>query len=433
MLQSRLPSPIRVPPAAGSQRGTRTMMLTIVILILSLTGEINAYRSVAYFVNWVMICLCKNCLNVDSMVKGIYARNFTPGDLPADQLTHLNYAFAGVDPHSGNVVLSDPWADLEKHYPGDLWTDTSDNLFGSFKQLFLLKKKYRSLKVLLSIGGWGTHSTNLAKAASTSTGRSNFARSAVQLVVDLGLDEAEMDSFVQLLQETHQMLGQNAGLKGYPTILTAAISAEHGQICHFLEPDGICYAGSWSSAAGHQANLFPSAIPGHTPFSTEAALNYYIGTAGLSPSKINIGIPLYGRAFCDTEGLGSSFNGVARGSWEDGIWDYKDLPLPGSIEYYDSDAAGWYSYDKEKKIMVTYDSVCSAQEKADYVKQKGFMYWEASGDKTGKKSIIKAVRVSALTLLVIVITDKSQVTSGLGSLETSLNSLNYPTSKYKNI
>ncbi|KAK2797626.1 hypothetical protein FQN50_009139 [Emmonsiellopsis sp. PD_5] len=365
-----------------------------------------------------------------------------PGDLPVDQLMHLNYAFTDVDLVSGNIVLTDPWADLEKRYSGDSWTDTSGDLFGNFKQIFILKKRHQQLKVLLSIGSWGTYSSNLVKAASTSIGRSNFTRSAVQLVIDLGLDginidwefpinpdEAEMDSFIQLVQEMHEALDWSTSLKGHPAILTAAISAgpdKYGLLClesmdryiTFWNLMVYDYAGSWSSAAGHQANLFPSTIQDCTPFSTEAALNYYIEAAGLNTSKINIGVPLYGQAFCGTDGLRSPFSGVGSGSWEDSVWDYKALPPLGSVEYYNSNAVRSYSYDKEKKVMVTYDSMWSAQEKADYIRQRGLgevMYWEASGNGSGNTSIIEVVA------------------NGLGSLETSLNSLDYPTSKYQNV
>lgn len=71
---------------------------------------------------------------------------------------------------------------------GDPWSDNdASNLFGNFKQLYLLKQRYRHLKVSLSIGGW-TWSTNFAGVAADPSKRAIFVRSAVQHLGDLGLD-----------------------------------------------------------------------------------------------------------------------------------------------------------------------------------------------------------------------------------------------------
>ncbi|KFY59720.1 hypothetical protein V497_04123 [Pseudogymnoascus sp. VKM F-4516 (FW-969)] len=381
------------------------------------------YKNVGYFVNWA-----------------IYGRNFQPDQIQATQLTHVLYSFANLKP-DGTVYLSDTYSDLEKHYPEDSWNAPGTNLFGCAKQLYLLKKKNRGMKVLLSIGGW-TYSSNFAAAASTPTTRALFASTAVELVKDLGFDGLDIDwefpanateaaNFVSLLAACRAALDAYAkdNAKGYKFQLTIAASAgpDKYKVIKMKEMDAYLdawhlmaydYSGSWSTVTGHLANLYPSkSMPDTTPYSTDKAVTDYIA-GGVPASKLVIGVPLYGRSFAATEGMGQKFSGVGGGSWENGVWDYKVLPKAGATVKMDDDAKARYSYDPASKELISFDTVEDAKTKAEYVKSKGLggaMYWETSADRKGDQSLIGTFAGS------------------FGGLEKSENLLSYPKSKYANL
>ncbi|KAJ7647329.1 glycoside hydrolase [Roridomyces roridus] len=341
---------------------------------------------VGYFVNW-----------------GIYGRKFPPSLIPTD-LTHILYAFADIQ-QDGTVILSDVWADKDIHYPGDSWEDTGNNLYGNFKAIYNLKKQNRHLKVLLSIGGW-TYSLKFHSVVISPAARAQFVRSSIKILEDYALDGLDVDyeypsdkhqaaGYTELLKELRHGLdeharrpGPNSPPRDYKYLLTIAAPCgpDNYQKLHVKEMDRYLdfwnlmaydFAGSWDSVANHQANIYGG------PISASKSVEWYINQ-GVERSKIVLGVPLYGRSFMNTDGPGKPFSGIGPGSWEQGVYDYRSLPLPGAHVFRDEKAMASWSYDYEKKEMVSYDTEEVARWKGEYIRNEGLggaMVWELSGDK----------------------------------------------------
>ncbi|KAM5354755.1 hypothetical protein ACJ41O_001402 [Fusarium nematophilum] len=407
--------PIQTPPSMASAANSEDDTMD--------PQTLPGYNNAVYFVNW-----------------GIYGRNFQPQDLAVSNITHVLYAFMNVRA-DGTVYTGDSYADLEKHYPGDSWDEVGTNAYGCVKQFYLLKKANRKLKVLLSIGGW-TWSVNFPAAASSAATRATFAQSAVTLMKDWGFDgididweypanETEASNMILLLQAVRNELDaysqKYAG--GYHFQLSIAAPAgpdnyrklhmkELGAILDYVNLMAYDYAGSWSAYSGHNANVYANTgAPNSTPFNTDTAVKAYIA-GGVPSKKIILGMPIYGRSFQGTAGIGQPFSGVGSGSWENGVWDYKALPKSGATVTYDDVAKGFYSYDPNTKELISFDTTTMVKKKVSWLKNRqlgGSMFWEASGDRTGSESLV------------------GTSFKALGGMDKAQNCLSYPNSRFSNI
>lgn len=151
------------------------------------------FAKVGYFVQW-----------------GIYGRQYFVKNLDtsgsAAKLTHINYAFANIDPVNltclqgvtkGTTLnpqdpdqgtgAGDADADYARPMSGaqsvDGVADTGwESLRGNYNQLRKLKVKYPHLKILISIGGW-TYSKFFSNAALTHASREKFVRSCIDIYI----------------------------------------------------------------------------------------------------------------------------------------------------------------------------------------------------------------------------------------------------------
>jgi chitinase len=131
--------------------GKRCLLLVVLLVFIGVltmrpaSAQEPTYRIIGYYTSW-----------------SIYARSYFVTDIPADKLTHINYAFANVS-ESGECIVGDEWADTQYRYPDD---PAQAPFLGNFRQLNVLKESHPHLKTLISVGGW-TWSEHFSDAALT--------------------------------------------------------------------------------------------------------------------------------------------------------------------------------------------------------------------------------------------------------------------------
>lgn len=363
--------------------------------------SINGKKIVGYFAEW-----------------GIYQKNYHVSDIPANKLNVINYAFAKPT-SSGDVVLFDEWAAVQRPYPGDM---AGQPLLGNFNQLIKLKQAHPHLVTMISIGGW-TLSGEFSDIALTSSSRDRFARSAIAFMKKYGFDGLDIDweypvggglgsnkvrpqdkqNYTLLLQELRRQLdvaGNNDGKKYY---LSIAAPAGPGNIanfelakiaaaCDWINLMAYDLHGDWENPTNHHACLY---APAGDPLSVEKAVTTYLA-AGVPPAKLVVGVPFYGRGW---KGVGPTANGLRQPSAggmpgtypPDMEWEYRDIlnrltTRPGVYKRFwdDTAKAPWiYAAGENGGTFVTYEDTESLGHKTQFIKDRslgGIMFWELSSD-----------------------------------------------------
>lgn len=380
---------------------------------------------------------------------GIYGRDVQIADVPADQLTHLIYAFARIGP-DGRMQLFDSYAATEKRFTdagdavggqADSWSyppedaRASQSVWGNFNQIAELKQLHPHLRTSIAIGGWtlsGNFSTTLDSAAE----RELFTDSVVDFLstytmfdgVDFdweypgggGLDgnaasSADGANYVATLQLLRQKLDAFGEQQGRRYDISVASAAGIDKIPNFQLSEmkdsvdffnlmAYDFHGTWEASTGHQAPMFGDAIG----YDIATAVDRYL-QAGVNPAQIVLGAPAYTRAWTGVQaspddngledfGYGDSATGAAPGTFEAGVYDYKDLLAQlragGWKLIWDDKAQAAYLWNPAEQIFSSFETPATIALKSAWAQEKGLggmMFWDVSNDATGDgESLIKA-------------------------------------------
>jgi chitinase len=341
----------------------------------------------------------------------VHARNYRVSDIPADKLTHINYAFAGVS-DAGTCVS----------------VNAQDDQI-NFPALQTLKQKYPRLATLISVGG-ASHSNNFSQAAKTAQTRQPLAQSCVAFMKASGFDGVDIDwefpgasdqqNYTALLAELRNQLDAQGATDGKHYLLTAALPAgpteyanfDLGQIHQYLDWINLLaydfYTAS-SSVTHFSAPLCASSSdpePNSTKrssYNVDAAVKAYL-SAGVPATKLVVGMPFFGVGWegvtNTNNGLYQSAMGPAQGTWnKDGVFDFRDLNsnyVGNSLRFWSAEASSPWLYNPNTGVMISYDDPQSLGLKADYIIAKnlaGAMIWQLSAD-DAQSSLVSAVSVS---------------------------------------
>lgn len=295
-----------------------------------------------------------------------YVTSWTSVIPAADRVTHINYAFGHVNESFDGVRI-----------------DNENRL----RELVKLKETHPGLKVILSIGGWG--SGRFSEMAASENNRKSFAVSCSRVISNYGLDGIDIDweyptsssagissspedtyNYTLLMRDIREAIGKkkeltlasasNAGYIDFPAIM---------QYVDFVN----VMAYDMGSAPKHNSALYRSNSEGKTSpvvgwVTSDEAVQAHL-KAGIPADKLVLGMPFYGR--------GDS-------SYGDFV-DYRNIngPKEGHYEIWDDIAKVPYYCNQSGTLVLGFENVKSIGIKCDYILEKGLlgaMYWDYSGD-----------------------------------------------------
>ena len=273
-------------------------------------------------------------------------------------VTHINYAFGHVSSSFDSVRVDNP-----------------DRL----RAIAAMKQENAGLKVMLSIGGWG--SGRFSEMAADEHRRTSFARNCMQAIKEYGLDgididweyptsnaagisfsPADKDNFTLLMRDIRKAIGEDHLLSFADYADTTYVNCRN--VMPYVDFVNVMTY-DIASPPYHHSALYRSDIAGNLTVSE--AIDHHL-EAGVPLSKLVMGMPFYGRASKDFKGERPFRNMSANSAYKE-CWNNVSL-VP-------------YLVDENGRMVLAHENARSIAVKCNYILEKnlrGAMYWDFDSD-----------------------------------------------------
>ena len=298
-------------------------------------------------------------VRADNMVVVAYVTSWTQEIPDPATMTHINYAFGHVNDSFDGVRIDNP---------------------ERLRMIVGLKEKNPDLKVMLSIGGWG--SGRFSEMAASEKNRKAFVKDCRKVVGDFKLDGIDIDweyptqssagissspddtgNFTLLMRDLRRALG-NKKLLTAATVCDAKYIDFRSCVQYMDFVNVMAY--DMGNPPRHHAALFPSPVSSH--ITASQAVEEHL-KAGVPASKLVLGMPFYGRGNREDSGLKE--------------YDRTGILPKGYEKRWDDVGKVPYIANEKGELVRGYDNSRSLAEKCQFILDhhlRGGMYWDYASD-----------------------------------------------------
>lgn len=284
--------------------------------------QVAPYRNVMYYGDW-------------SIWGG--EGNFYPKDIPADQITHLNFAFLDSD-SNGDLEFTDTDAAVGAPVgqTGVQWNSASSGILNAIQDL---RGKNPNMKIGVSLGGW-SKSGDFSEVAADPVKRQNLVENVTRFIRYTNMDFVDVDweypadvrqpdlvdnvndegtpnavpedkeNYIILLNEIRESIDEQGEELGKTYELSVALPASQSKLSSGIDIDGLFEVvdfanimtydmnGGWGGRSGHHTALYGNpADPNYDQGLSVDQTVQFLRDEGAPAEKIVIGAAFYTRGW----------------------------------------------------------------------------------------------------------------------------------------